>query len=322
MNNKMSEEKQAYDAMLNWNISINEKCNLNCSYCFKNLPKKKSEITKKIMSIYRRGYSAIMKALNCYIIERTMGIQPKINIKALLETLEKTKKIFKIYFTSGEPFLVTNMVETSVALTRKHYICFNTNLSLRAVRDFAFRVNPKKVLSIVASFHIKELKRRNLLNVYVENFLLLKEKGFKIEALEVAYPPHKTEVKKYKAFLQNYGIELKFNPFIGMYNGKTYPGSYSDEELELFGATKKEWVDLFHQKGELCNAGYNVAQVDAFGIVESCPQMQKKIGHIYKGINFENKMLRCPFDFCVCPLKTCDQHLFEKALEETNMCIA
>lgn len=210
------------------------------------------------------------------------------------------------------------MVDASVALTTKHYIYFNTNLSLKKIREFVVRVDPSRVLYIVASLHIKELQRHSLLNTYIDNFLLCKERGFKIHALEVAYPPIMPEVEQHKAFFKKYGIELKFNPFIGEYDGKTYPDSYTWEELKIFGLSKQEQVDIHHQKGKLCNGGYNVAQIDVFGIVRPCPNMQKQIGHIYKEINFENELIRCPFDFCGCPLNAFEPYLFKKALDENK----
>jgi hypothetical protein len=68
----------------------------------------------------------------------------------------------------------------------------------------------------------------------------------------------------------------------------------------------------------LCNAGYNVAQVDQFGIVTQCQNIQKRIGHIYKEINFEKELIRCPFEFCDCPLSGIDPDPFKKALDENK----
>jgi hypothetical protein len=41
---------------------------------------------------------------------------------------------------------------------------------------------------------------------------------------------------------------------------------------------------------------------------------KEKIGNIYKGITFKDKLARCPFEFCTCPLKAFVPNLYECAL--------
>jgi MoaA/NifB/PqqE/SkfB family radical SAM enzyme len=314
MDIELTERNPAYDAMLAWSINFTEKCNLNCAYCFKNY-----KLTKRVITVARRGFPAIFKALR-YVIQKNkiIYVPPKINTAALLKTLEKTNKIFKIGFTNGEPFLVPNIVDASVALTKKHYIYFITNLSLKKVEEFVIRVDPSRVLCIVASLHIKELERHNLLKTYLDNFQLCKKAGIKIDAVETAYPPIMPEVEKYRVFFKKYGIKLEFNPFVGEYKGKAYPDAYTASDLEIFGLSRQTCVDWFYRKGKLCNAGYNVAQIDQFGTVTQCHNSQKRIGHIYKEINFEKELIRCPFEFCECSLCGIDPYLFKKALDENK----
>lgn len=158
-----------------------------------------------------------------------------------MNTLNQTNKIFRIGFTGGEPFLCSNIVDACVEITKKHYISF-TNLISKNIKGFFEKIDSERIIRIHASLHIKELERLNLLDRYIENFLLCKEKGFDILAQEVGYPPLLGEVEKYKKFFKEKGIELSFTPFYGEYNGNIYPGAYTKQELELFCLDMKDIV--------------------------------------------------------------------------------
>jgi MoaA/NifB/PqqE/SkfB family radical SAM enzyme len=272
------EENQNYDAWLFW--AVNYKCNLNCAYCGT-----RSEKEKKA--------------------EKT-----KIAISDLMSALNKTNKTFRITLTGGgEPFLIPNIIEACAEITQKHYISFNTNLTSKRVEEFCEKIDPERVLFIIASLHIKELERLNLLDRFIYNFQLCKAKGFQIYAKEVAYIPLLAEVRKYKTFFEKKGIQIEFNPFIGEYNGKKYPYSYTGEELTIFGLDKID-INKFYQQGKLCNAGYNVGFVNQNGYITPCGMIHKPMGNIYDKINFQNKLIRCPFKFCGCPLNIYDPYLY------------
>jgi len=276
-----------YDAWLH--LVISYQCNLECNYC----------IVEKVKSseIYTKTYN--------------------INISALKNTLNDSNKIYRINFTGGEPFLAPNIVEAFIELTKKHFISFNTNLTSKKVKEFSEKINPERVLNILASCHIKELERMNLLSRYINNFLLCKNRGFNIAAAEVGYPPLLKEVDRYKKFFLEKGIDLTFCPYVGRFKGKFYPDSYSEKELKIFGLT--EWdIDPFYQYGKLCNAGYNVGIVHPNGDIRYCFKINKSLGNIYEGIKFNDKLIRCPFKICECPVNIYDPYLFRKAISEVD----
>jgi len=279
--------KKEYDAMLQW--MTDSRCNLRCEYCSTNPSLKENP------KLY------------------------DIDISALISTLNKTKKIFRINFAGdGEPFLIQNIINIFIALTEKHYISFNTNLTSNKIKEFSEKICPDKVISIVASLHIKELERLDLMDVYISNFLLLKEKGFKIRASVVAYPGLIDEADEYKKFFIEKGIKLRFDPFIGNFKGREYPAGYNEEELNMFGMNRSS-MKRYYNKLKLCNAGYNFAVVESNGDVKICMQVHESLGNIYKEIKFKDNMIRCPNDFCVCPLNEYDWPLFEKAIREKVM---
>jgi len=286
-----------YDAWLNWNIA--SKCNLDCVYCFHNLAKQENKKTPPPPPVFSKESALI-------------------NIPALIKTLDKTKKIFRIGFTGdGEPFLVPNIIEACVQITKRHFVSFTTNLTTSNIKEFAEKIKPEKTLVIAAAVHIKELERLNLLDRYVNNFIICQKKGFHIVAVVVAYPPLFNEVEKYRQFFREKGITIKFIPFFGAYKGKSYPSSYTPEELRVFNVDPL-LIKQFHQQGKLCNAGYNAGVVSSIGIIRPCQKIHEEIGNIYNNIEFKDELITCPFSFCECPLKLWDSYLFERAIYETN----
>ena len=280
--------RESYDVWLNFTSIL--KCNLNCEYCI------------------ARQYKT--------------GEVKKINIPALIKTLDKTGKIFRINFTGiGEPFLVPNFIKACQKLSRRHYISMNTNLTSSKIKEFAQKTSPKKVVGINASVHIKELERHNLLQKYIENFLLLKQKGFEIIAREVAYPPNAQEIKRYINYFNRRGIKLHFDLFVGEYNNKKYPDAYTEQELELFGfkKKKKQLIQKHKPFQKYCNAGYNIFEAKINGDLYPCAFIPEQMGNIYENIEFRKKITRCPLKFCPSPISTCDKSLLKQALRESKI---
>ncbi len=269
-----------YDAWLHWNVT--NRCNLKCEYCFSVPPKPKNDVNR-------------------------------INISKLLATLEKTDKTFRIGFTGGEPFLVPNFVEAVKSITKKHFVTINSNLTLPTVKDFGIKIHHERVLFIHASFHYLELIRKKVLDNYISNFFFLRENGFNVYAEEVAFPPHLERLEKDAERLSKLGIKLKFGAYYGFYNGKRYPESYTDEEIERFNLPKRE-IEKFRQKGNYCNAGYNVGVVYSKGQIKPCFQYHSDLGNIYEEINFNSELIRCEAEYCGCPMNLYDLFLYNKAL--------
>ena len=279
-------ENQNYDAWLHWNIS--SQCNYDCVYCFGKTPVDKTNLRN-------------------------------IDIQKLFAVINKTGQTFRISFTGGEPFLIPNIVEACVVLTKDHFISFNTNLVLPVVKEFAEVIDQAKVLFIQASFHPEELNLKNQFNKYVEHFHLLKRKGFNIVAEAVSYPPYYSLLKEYEQQLKERNIELTYAPFIGKHCDKDYPLAYEKTEIEKW-SFPKERVGYHYQKGEICNAGHNAAVVYSNGDVYPCFQIKEKIGNIYEGIDFQDGYRKCPAKFCGCPLNKYDPELFDKSsVHRTNL---
>lgn len=297
-------QNQSYEARLHWNIT--NTCNLHCVYCFSRARLKTT--SRKI----KLSLKEIVRDLFRILKERIVPI----NISSLIDSLERTNRVFQVSFTGGEPFLIPNLIDACVAITKKHYISFITNLTSTKIQEFAERINPQRVIKILASLHIKELKRLNLLNRYMQNFKICQQKLFNIEARIPAYPALLSEAGKYKKYFSKNGIDITFAPFKGYYKEKKYPSSYTPEELKVFGLNDFNFKK-FETKGKICNAGYNILLVKQTGVINPCYQINQELGNIYEKIKFNDYLITCPHDFCGCPFFTFDANvLFTKALKD------
>lgn len=279
MNANQIKSSVDYDAYLSFGLSYN--CNLNCHYCCN--------------SQLLNGHDATTE----------------INVPLFLKTIEQTGLTFCVAFCGfGETFLIKNLTAACRAIAQDHYVSLISNLTLPAVKEFGLKLDPGRVLEIVASAHLKELENKKLFDAYVDNFLFLKRRGFNISAVAVAHPSLLTEVEKYKNIFRDKGIELKFRNFGGEYNGRLYPQAYTRRELKTFNLSLKP----HYRYSRICNAGYNIALILQHGEVASCFHPRNHLGNIYTKINFNENLVVCPFKFCDCVANDQTSYLLNKVL--------
>jgi MoaA/NifB/PqqE/SkfB family radical SAM enzyme len=274
-----------YDAWLMFDLA--DVCNLRCSYCISDSP----------------GFPAP---------KVNEGKVPLIQIERVVQTLDATSLTFKIVFAGGgEPLLIPNLVDTCVALTQKHYVALHTNLTFpRVVRDFVARVDPHRVFYIVASFHADELERTGMTERFIDSVKRLRKGGFPVTVSVVAHPDILPRIPQIEEQFRPHGIEVSYDPFVGTHKGRAYPEAYSEHVLQQFELGDPS---IYRTAGRLCNAGTNVAMVLANGDVQTCTEVDTKIGNIYDRIEFRDQLITCPSECCRCPFYAHDTALFEQA---------
>lgn len=280
------QESGDYNFWMHW--VINNSCNLECGYCIETITGTRSNITNTIdLDLLKKNFS---------------GLDTKLKIS---------------FVGGGEPFLVPNLIETCEFLTQNHTVAFVTNLTIPKVTELVGRIDPSKVAYILASFHIEELEKRNLIERYIEHYTILRKAGFPIQAQAVAFPGIIEKCQQYHKQFTEAGLDLVFTPFYGTYNDKEYPLAYSEEELRAFGLDPSQ-TEVFQSKGRQCNAGFNTAIVHPRGDIISCDKCKRWLGNMYDYFDFEEKIQRCTHETCTCPSFLHDQPLFERALEQTE----
>jgi len=314
----MTESKNSrmqYDAWLHWNVTY--RCTLDCTYCFfhgsayHGQPNDSGHGSEHHGQAIDSGHGGEPHAQA--ISSGHDGGALSIDIPALIKALDRSGRTFRISFTGGEPFLVPNLVEACTEITKKHCISLLTNLVTGDIRDLAGCIDPDRVISIIASLHIKELKHRGLLELYSEHYTILKSANFPIVAAQVAYPPLLSEIEDYLDYFDSRDIQVTFVPFEGRYDGRHYPEAYTPHELRVFGLDQADFA-VFKSRGIACNAGYNAGVVSPTGRIKPCFQSGETMGNIYESVTFKDTMTACTHDRCTCPLYAYDPYLFEQTL--------
>jgi len=286
----MKANKSSYDMSFYW--SVTNSCNFNCPQCAADRIKLKNKDAPE-----------------------------KIDIPRLQNFLDKhPDKVFKFSLSGGEPLFVENILEATRVLTKKHYVGIISNLVSPRVAELAETIDPTRILYLNASAHMLELNKRNELELFLDNAVLLKKKGFQISITEVAYPFIIDKVDQYRKIFWKRGFNLFFNSFRGEWEKKQYPAAYTKKEINTFGLNQVNdfRYDINYRKGLFCNAGYNTMVIVENGDVWACYSLKKKIGSIYDDIDFRDNLIKCPFDFCTCPFPALEPSLFDLALKETN----
>lgn len=252
--------------ILSW--KINNFCNFHCDYCF----------------------------LDNSIAQKT------VNIHSVISTLGATNKAISVHFTGGEPFLYPGFVNMCEKISKKHDIFILTNLSdTKKIKSFIKKVSPKKA-SFLISLHIEERERRKQMDVFLKNVQLLKHNGYPFKITYVLHPRCIDRFEETYDFFKTEGILIIPKLFRGFHDGKKYPESYSEEDLELM---RKYEVDFeinypLSSKHLCCNAGHNFLRVWPDGRITRCIADKTSHGHIESNIFFDKTSKRCNVDLCKC----------------------
>jgi MoaA/NifB/PqqE/SkfB family radical SAM enzyme len=258
-----------------------KKCNFQCMYCINGLGKYERSLPQRLGDyIYN------------YLLLQGGG---------LVRFLNRQDKVFLVNFSGGEPFTIKGFTHLCGQITKKHYICLLTNGVLPQTRIFADNMIPDRVKYIILSCHFLELARRHLLETYADNFIYLRTRGFIVSAHAVAHPlliGHEDDSLK---FLRKQGIDVLWKPFVGEYNGKSYPEAYTSEEKVYFGLSQSAVREHYIQD-RLCNAGHKAAILTDRGMFFACTHAKEDIGSVYKGLRLSPRPIRCSYGRCDCPL--------------------
>jgi len=225
-----------------------------------------------------------------------------IDVQRLCKALGDHGKGWTVHLSGGEPFLYPNFIQICQELTREFRIKINSNLSLNTqIREFSRTINPNKVDLIHATFHIEETKRLDKLEDFIENVLLLKNRGFKMLVKSVLHPTLIERFQKDCEYFNLRGIKLVPKPFKGVYLGKLYPRAYPDSVKNLFSNNLRgSSFYPFCFKNINCLAGKSFVHIDTNGLVKRCVDDLTVLGNIYEGFRLIDTATACKSYRCNC----------------------
>jgi MoaA/NifB/PqqE/SkfB family radical SAM enzyme len=239
----------------------------------------------------------------CYSREqgKEIGCLP---VKEVIDCLKKTNRKCSIILAGGEVFLIHGFVDICKKMIDAGIgISIETNLSLKdRVEEFANTLEPSKVNCIYISTHILEREKQDLTNEYIQSILLLKRKGFNVRVNYVLHPVLLKRFRGDREFFKSKGIALLLRPFIGNYNGLSYPDAYSTKERALIlGSNPRAGREciLPGTTGMLCSTGRSFVRIENTGEIRRCYGDNTLLGTVHDGMTLFDKPKPCPQ--CVCP---------------------
>lgn len=282
-----------HDLIANWNL--NRFCNFNCDYCYCSLNERKD--------VLRKGEGDINKIINGF---------------------NRTRKIWLIHMSGGEPFLHPNFVGLCEKLTKKHYISINTNLSLN-IDKFCKEIKPEKVEFIHCSLHLNQRKKPEQIDDFIKKVKKLEKSGFNVYITQVMTSEIIKNFGKIFNFFLKKGIIIRPKIMRGDYKTKGYPQGYTKKQREVLNKyfniikeldkknkikkghinpdlDKKFMFGYLSWKGKNCLMGKSGFFIKQAGSIYRCPNKDLYLGNIYEG-SFRplKKPTKCNAEVCNCP---------------------
>jgi radical SAM superfamily enzyme YgiQ (UPF0313 family)/organic radical activating enzyme len=267
-----------YRVFATWNMHY--ACNYKCTYC--HAPKPEDKDAKKAV----------------YLKSDTW--------------LEIWKKIYQRYGTweilisGGEPFTYPDFVDLLIGLSKIHLAGVCTNLEWDVVH-FVKRASPQR-LRIETSFHPEFIS----LTKFIQKLGVLKKNGFNPTVNFVPWPPLLSKMEEIKEGIEKSGCQLTLQPFIGQFEGRSYPQGYTEKERQYFNIFNDECnlktLDFKTTKasdstrGRLCRMGQNYCFINPDGSVSRCCRDHSiPLGNITDGsFQLLEEPQECRADNCNC----------------------
>lgn len=216
------QEIPPYRVFFTWGMHY--QCNYRCSYCYAPKPEKA-----------------------CF------NEQPKncANYLGLKEWIRVWDDIYKKYGTcrirmdGGEPSAYPYFMELVEAVSQKHLLQINTNLSF-AAETFVTRIKPERV-RIDASLHLEYVA----VPEFFAKIETLHKHKFRLVVSCVAYPPFIDKINDCQPPFENLHVPFIIHPFSGEFNGKSYPKAYEMEEVsKIYSLDEASRLIMGWRKGE------------------------------------------------------------------------
>lgn len=194
-------ESMNFDIEADWTLNL--LCNYNCRYCFSRSSRE----------------------------HRLVG---RLSPDEYADFFDSTGKTWLLHLTGGEPFIHRDFIRLCRALTARHYISVNSNLSSPRVPEFAAAVDPSRVSYLHCGVHVEERDRKNGWKRLAGNLSALRERGFPLFASLVMTPDTLAHFERTAQLFAEIDIPLIPKALRGWYRGRWYPQAYTGAERDQF----------------------------------------------------------------------------------------
>ena len=256
-----------YDLEIDWILL--DTCNYRCAYCF-SPPEVLARKLRPVATVdeWRDAFNALGRAC-------------------------------MVHMTGGEPTIYPEFPKLCAAVTERHFISLNSNLTHRSLLEFARLVDPSRVSFINAALHLEERDRHSGRELFLERVIMLRAQKFPVIVSLVATPAALARFDEAIDLFKASGVGVVPKLFRGVYEGRNYPENYTESEkhrFRQFSAQAREiYQPLFDRNGEwptidMLHDDDHVDGVPSFGGT-SCDA-----GHLFVKMMPNGDVMRCGKD--------------------------
>lgn len=229
-----------------------------------------------------------------YCIDQSLGQRGPHFIGTMHQWHDAFKKAFRnqhvvFYISYGEPMVGKRFYEMMemIATEPNWEMMMTTNLSQPVDRLVKTQLARESKLNINASFHPTE----TTIEEFLKKLLFLREHGIECPVVYIMYPPLMKDFEHYFHIFNNHNFLVHVRRFQGRYDGKTYPGDYTEQERQFVAkyaddATIKYMLNEPNLWGKLSYHGMYYIFVTSEGDVGTdylCCSTGRRLGNILKG---------------------------------------
>ena len=212
------------------------------------------------------------------------------------KAFDQSGLVWLLHLTGGEPSVYPDFAGLCEALTRRHFISVNSNMTNHDWKRFARRVDPTRVSFINAGLHFEERQRKSENAAYVEHVALLRDLGFQVFCSLVGAPRALARFEEAAELLASIRMFPVPKVMRGVFEGKRYPDAYSELDKERFrkyaemarsfyaptlaSRSERPTLDMFRDdrilegepsyRGRSCEAGRLFVRIDPKGELFRC----------------------------------------------------
>jgi MoaA/NifB/PqqE/SkfB family radical SAM enzyme len=209
---------------------------------------------------------------------------------------DATGNTWLLHITGGEPSVYPKFTELCAALTKKHFLSINSNLTHPVYRRFSEQIDPARISFINAGLHLGERESRAAIEAYLKNLGGLKARGFPVFASCVATPEMLDRFEEAVELLEPLGLYPIPKLLRGGYGGQFFPNAYRDQQKARFkhhaaaarafhastlsGRPEPPSINMFNDDqfmeaepnftGAACEAGRKFVHIEPNGDVHRC----------------------------------------------------
>jgi MoaA/NifB/PqqE/SkfB family radical SAM enzyme len=277
-------------------------CNLSCSYCIAGHGDK-----------YPKPQSQWDEQRFLAIVDNIRKLPYDVNIRLGV---------------GGEFFVSKTLIDAARRLSHSGNVAsvnLITNLTFSLKQyDRIFAGYRRDKVAVVASFHPTEIEDHEAWFDKAAGF----HRRFDFAVVLVAFPDLLPDVPATKRKLEERGVQVFVQPYIGEHGGKSYPRDYSDEERallrrEMYSRHDYEFQVNLKRPG-ICHAGHRSIYVTPLGKVFPCGTGLYTeafvLGDLSQSpdLRLRDSPAPCPFQACQCDTENVNTVDFETHYQRTG----